>query len=102
MRIRPQQVAGEPVDGLIEDPWKTFACRPDAAGCVVEFADDDFAVRARNAVYYVRAIEATPGGADDDRSSDVEERAWSSPIFVDYVGPAAAASAGAEIGRAHV
>ena len=112
VRIRPQQVAGEPVDELIEDPWRTFACEPSAAGCSVEFADDEFAVRARDAVYYVRAIEeptpavngkqlacrrdaqgacigvdATPRSADDDRLGEVEERAWSSPIFVDYAAP---------------
>jgi len=109
VRIRPQQVPREPVDALIEDPWRTFACEPSAAGCSVEFADDEFAVRARDAVYYARAIEeptpavngkglgckrdaqgacigidAAPLGADDDRLGDVEERAWSSPIFVDY------------------
>ncbi len=109
VRIRPQQVAGEPVDGLIEDPWRTFACEPNEAGCEVEFVDGEFAVRARDALYYVRAIEeptlavngkglactrspegeciaidATPKDADDDRLGNVEERAWSSPIFVDY------------------
>jgi hypothetical protein len=109
VRIRPQQVPGEAVDDLISDPWRTFECAPSQAGCEVEFADDEFAVRARDAVYYVRAIEeptpavngkglgctrdakgdcsaidATPSGPDDDRLSDVEERAWSSPIFVDY------------------
>ena len=109
VRIRPQQVAGEPVDGLIEDPWRTFACAPNEAGCEVEFVDGEFAVRARDALYYVRAIEeptlavngnglactrsaegecialdATPKDAYDDRLGNVEERAWSSPIFVDY------------------
>jgi hypothetical protein len=109
VRIRPQRVPGEPVDELIEDPWRSFACEPDPAGCSVELADDEFAVRARDAVYYARAIEeptpavngkglgcqrdaqgacagidAAPLGADDDRLGDIEERAWSSPIFVDY------------------
>jgi hypothetical protein len=106
VRIRPQRVPGEPVDRLIEDPWRVIECAPDAAGCSVEFADDEFAARARDAVYYVRAIEEpTPAvngkgfgvraeSVDDDRLGDVEERAWSSPIFVDY-GDGAAASAGA-------
>ncbi len=114
VRIRPQQVSGESVDGLIEDPWRSFECAPSEAGCEVEFADDEFAVRARDAVYYVRAIEeptpavngkglackrnaegacigidAAPRGPDDDRLGDVEERAWSSPIFVDYGASAA-------------
>jgi hypothetical protein len=96
VRIRPQRVPNEPVDALIEDPWRSFACPPDPAGCSVEFADDEFSVRARDAVYYVRAIEEpTPavngkgfatslGDADDDRLGPVEERAWSSPIFVSY------------------
>jgi len=109
VRIRPQRVPGEPVDDLISDPWRTFACAPSQTGCELEFADDEFAVRARDAVYYVRAIEeptpavngkglgckrdaegdcnaidATPSGPDDDRLGGVEERAWSSPIFVDY------------------
>jgi hypothetical protein len=124
VRIRPQQVAGEPIEGLIEDPWRTFPCEPSEAGCVVEFADPEFAVRARDAVYYVRAIEeptlavngkglgckrdaqggcvaidATPSGPSDDRSGEVEERAWSSPIFVDYAAsadPAMAAAASAD------
>jgi hypothetical protein len=118
VRIRPQQVAGEPVDDLIEDPWRVFACEPNAAGCSVEFADDEFAVRARDAVYYVRAIEeptpavngaglgctrdakdecsaidATPKGAADDRLAPIEERAWSSPIYVDYVAASASEDA---------
>ena len=96
VRIRPQREPGEPVDGLIEDPWRSFACEPDPAGCAVEFADDEFSLRARDAVYYVRAIEEpTPavngagfatelGSPDDDRLGAVEERAWSSPIYVDF------------------
>jgi hypothetical protein len=96
VRIRPQRAPGEPVEGLIEDPWRSFACAPDPTGCTVEFADDEFSVRARDALYYVRAIEEpTPAvngagfatsvpSADDDRLGIVEERAWSSPIYVDY------------------
>jgi hypothetical protein len=109
VRIRPQRAPGEPVDDLIDDPWQTFTCERDPAGCSVEFSDEDFAVSARDALYYVRAIEeptpavngkglgcqpgdagpcttldATPASPDDDRLGLVEERAWSSPIFVDY------------------
>ena len=105
------------LDGLIEDPWRTLACAPSAAGCEVEFADDEFAVRARDAVYYVRAIEeptpavngaglacqrdskgacvaidATPKSPADDRLAPIEERAWSSPIYVSYA-PAGEAEA---------
>lgn len=111
IRIRPQATAGEPISGLIEDPWRRFECPRDPAGCVVEFEDPDFAVSGRDVAYYVRAIqEPTPavnaGGLrceydasgacvkvhpcfgdyrtpyDDDCLTENEERAWSSPIYV--------------------
>ena len=114
VRIRPQVESGEDVTALIEDPWRTIACPPDPEGCVVEFSDEDFLASARDAVYYVRALqETTPainaanlraefdeegnvvslnpcrvGVADDppdDCLADAQERAWSSPIFVDHV-----------------
>ena len=112
IRIRPQVRAGEPVAPLIEDPWRRFACAPDATGCVVRFEDPEFAATGRDAVYYVRALEEpspainganvrtefdADGNAlrtspcfgsyrtdpDDDCLAPVRERAWSSPIFVD-------------------
>ncbi len=114
VRIRPQVAADEPVDGLVEDPWRVLPCPADGSGCVVEFADADFEASGRDAVYYVRAIEAadahvrgsnplgcrydesgrcveiTPCGGDvpyeDDCLSEAEPRAWSSPIFVDHGG----------------
>ena len=111
VRIRPQITAGEPVGKLIEDPWRRFECPNDPAGCTVEFEDPDFTVADRDVVYYVRAIqEPTPAvnaGAlrceydaagncvqvnpcfgdfrtayEDDCLSMNEERAWSSPIYV--------------------
>jgi hypothetical protein len=113
VRIRPQRVAGEPIDELIDDPWQVHACPRGGHGCQVSFTDPDFASAGRDAVYYVRAIEeASPtvnGGGlrctrdeagdcieidpcradeptayEDDCLTAVEERAWSSPIFVDY------------------
>jgi hypothetical protein len=112
VRIRPQVRKDEPVRGLIDDPWKKLACDPSPNGCVVQFEDPDFATAGRDSVYYVRAIEepspaVNAGGlrcrsdesgrcievnpcrgdfrtaADDDCLATIEERAWSSPIFVD-------------------
>jgi hypothetical protein len=112
VRIRPQVHPAEPVDGLVEDPWRVLPCPADGQGCVVEFSDPEFAGAGRDAVYYVRAIEAaaptihgdepfgcerdasgkclsvTPCGmnapASDDCLSLAEPRAWSSPIYVDH------------------
>jgi len=121
VRIRPQATPGEAVDELIEDPWHVFGCRDDAAGCVVEFDDPEFGSAARDSVYYVRAIEAPspavnakllgctrdaegrctqvdtkPANLADDRLAEIEERAWSSPIFVDFARGEAASSFDAE------
>jgi len=108
VRIRPQQSPDEDVNALVEDPWRSFPCSPDAAGCSVEFDDPEFALAARPAAYYVRAIEEASdvinganlrcdaeghcdpcyadyrGDATDDCLAPVEERAWSSPIWVDF------------------
>lgn len=116
VRIRPQIAADEPIGELIDDPWRTLPCGADPEGCVVEFEDPEFVSGGREALYYVRAIqeptdaingaglrceldesgecvrvrpcygdERTP--LDDDCLAEVEERAWSSPIFLE---PAAA------------
>lgn len=114
VRIRPQTRADEPLEGLVEDPWRSFPCPADGSGCVVEFADAEFASAGRDTVYYARAIEARDAlihGSDplrctrdasgaciaidpcggrspleDDCLSEGEPRAWSSPIYVDYAG----------------
>ncbi|MEH6549017.1 MAG: DUF3604 domain-containing protein [Pseudomonadales bacterium] len=111
VRITPQITPGEPVDELIEDPWRVIACSADGSGCEATFSDPEYAAMGREAIYYARAIqEATPAvnGAglrceydesgqciavnpcyadvrtalDDDCLAPTEQRAWSSPIFV--------------------
>ena len=87
-------------------------------GCRVRFSDPEFAFDRRDTVYYVRALEepslAVNGGSlgcsgedcetqrrcdpwspeGEDCLAEVEERAWSSPIFVDFeAGASLAASA---------
>ena len=108
VRIKPQRSADEEIVGLVEDPWKVIDCDPDPAGCVATFVDEDYVREGRDVLYYVRAIEAPslavaadPLGcrrdesgrcaqvdpcfgrpADDECLAQTEERAWSSPIFV--------------------
>ena len=110
VRIRPQISRAESVIGLVEDPWRVYACGSDPAGCRVEFSDREFAAAGRDALYYVRAIEepsqAVNAGSlrcerdargeciqthpclglseTDDCLAPTEERAWSSPLFVNY------------------
>ncbi len=110
VRIRPQEREGEPVAGLIEDPWRVFACDPHPAGCSFTFYDPDIVESGRDALYYVRAIEAPSLAVNaglercerdetgrcagvklcrsfdpaDDCLAETEERAWSSPIFVEH------------------
>jgi hypothetical protein len=112
VRVRERRSADEAPADLIEDPWRRFECPADPEGCSVRFADEEFAASGRPASYYVRALQApapaingatlrteldaegravrvspclagwrTP--ASDDCLAPVEERAWSSPIFVD-------------------
>jgi hypothetical protein len=112
VRIRPRSSAAERIGPLIEDPWRSFACPGDGNGCSASFEDAEFAQAGRETLYYVRAIQAAspavngdplscqrdergrcvaarpcaslPSGLPDDCLAPVEERAWSSPIFVDY------------------
>jgi hypothetical protein len=113
IRIRPQITPGEALEGLIEDVWLSLDCEDYGQGCEVEFDDPSFSEGGRDAIYYVRAIQAPSGqvnganlrctydetGAciavepcfgdyrtemDEDCVADVEHRAWSSPIYLTH------------------
>ena len=103
----------EKVSNLIEDPWRVHLCS-NGEVCEFTFSDNDFDQTKRDAVYYVKAIEENSkiinadnlrcefdefgncksvnicsGSAlitpyEDDCLAEDQERAWSSPIFVDY------------------
>ena len=113
IKIIPQQYQDEKLDDLIMDPWKSFKCNG-TEECLVTFTDSDFETQARDALYYARAIEkeskAVNAGnlrcevdafgqckevnicygspiqnpREEDCLANTQERAWSSPIFVDY------------------
>jgi hypothetical protein len=107
VRVRPQIAPGEDPADLIDDPWQVLECDGDSAGCVGTFVDPDFQTGGRDAVYYARVFEPpAPGinaaGANceyDDAGNCVkarlcqsgdclaehEPRAWSSPIYVDFL-----------------
>ncbi|MAE94264.1 MAG: hypothetical protein CL910_06350 [Deltaproteobacteria bacterium] len=108
VRIRPQRNPAEPREPLIEDPWRSLPCPAASPSCEVHFEDPDYLGQGREVAYYVRALqEETPAIAadpvrcerdergrclaaelcgedaeDPDCLSPVQERAWSSPIFL--------------------
>ena len=100
IKITPQIYAGEAVSPLIQDPWMTIPCNG-LSECTVEFEDQNY---SRDSVYYVRAIQEPTQAINgallkdrdafnlckgsyrtdlaDDCLSMANERAWSSPIYV--------------------
>ena len=113
IRILPQLNKNEDISNLIQDPWKSFTCPVNQDGCEITFGDPEFPLLKRDIAYYVRAIqEPSPTinsesirckydaegkceevnicygdyrtSKEDDCLSMSEERAWSSPIFVDF------------------
>ena len=113
IKITPQISATEVIDDLIRDNWKVFNCLPSQQGCEIEFTDYEFSKNFRDSIYYVRAIqEPSPvvnagnlrcsynekgecikvnicyGDSRTDKDDDCltlsEERAWSSPIYINF------------------
>ncbi|MBW2495819.1 MAG: DUF3604 domain-containing protein [Deltaproteobacteria bacterium] len=111
VRIRPRPASEEDLDSLVDDPWRVFECDDRGEGCRAEFTDSEFAALDGEVVYYARAVQeptlaVNAGGfrcrydeagrcveidpcyaddrtaQDDDCLAEIEERAWSSPIFV--------------------
>ena len=112
VRIMPQNYKDEPVSELIDNQWKVFDCH-NKTTCEVSFTDDDFVEGERDVLYYARVFEepiATVNGGNlrttfdennkavsvnvchgdfrtdvaDNCTEMVSQRAWSSPIFVNY------------------
>jgi hypothetical protein len=101
IKITPQSYAGEAISPLIQDAWKIISCDGESE-CVVEFEDENY---TRDSIYYVRAIQASTLAINGDNSfiassdfklckgsfrtdladnclGETNERAWSSPIYL--------------------
>tara|TARA_Y100001960_G_scaffold7746_1_gene7593 strand:- start:15369 stop:17600 length:2232 start_codon:yes stop_codon:yes gene_type:complete len=121
IRILPQISEGEDINNLIQDPWKVMNCPKNQDGCTVQFDDPEFINLNRTAIYYVRAIQEPSlainaenlrcefdekgecikvnpcygdyrTSQDDECLAPNEERAWSSPIFVNKISKTANSS----------
>jgi hypothetical protein len=101
VKITPQSYAGEAISPLIQDAWKIISCEGQSE-CSIEFEDENY---SRDSVYYVRAIQAPTLAINGSNSiaesiefklckgsfrtdlsdnclSTINERAWSSPIYL--------------------
>ena len=115
IRVMPQEYEDQPVDERIQDAWLTHNCDTSEVGCSFTFKDEDFLSMKQDVSYYVRAIEESSptinvkGGVctydengecvefklctqDQKHPRDLEtcteegeHRAWSSPIYIDYL-----------------
>ena len=113
IKITPQDSNDEDIDKLIKDPWKIISCPQKGEGCRVRFSDEQYSANGRDSVYYVRAIEEPSmrinagnlrcdfdelgncnkvnlcyGNYKTSRNDNCtmmsEERAWSSPIYLNF------------------
>ena len=115
IRVMPQEYEDQPVDDRIQDSWKVHDCDTSEIGCSFTFQDNEFLTAKQDVSYYVRAIEEpsptinVKGGVCkreengecvefklctqdwkhprdvESCSEEGEHRAWSSPIYVDYL-----------------
>ncbi len=115
IRVMPQEYEDQPVDDRIQDSWKVHDCDTSEVGCSFTFQDNEFLDAKQDVSYYVRAIEEPSptinvrGGTCEREengecvgfklctqdwkhprdvescSEEGEHRAWSSPIYVDYL-----------------
>ncbi len=113
VRIRPQNFSGENINKLVDDKWKVFTCPTNSTTCILEFEDAEFNMQKRDTVYYARIFEepiatinsqnlrtkfnkednpisVNPCHGDvrlaltDNCKAPAPQRAWSSPIFVNF------------------
>jgi hypothetical protein len=108
VKVRQQLDPNEPIEPLIQDPFRVLSCKRGSAVCEAVFDDPAYAGEDRTVAYYVRAIqretpsvnaqnlkcsyedgtceEMDPCRASPDPDNTcmgvAEERAWSSPIYL--------------------
>ena len=115
IRVMPQEFEDQSLEDRIQDAWLTHDCDISEVGCSFTFQDKDFLSLGKDTSYYVRAIEEpspqinVKGGVctfdengectefklctqdwrhprNVETCSEIDEpRAWSSPIYVDYI-----------------